>query len=77
MSDCPTAPNVAARLLTPREREVATYLVTGRPNKVIAIDLGISLRTAEAHRARIFRKLGVRNTLELACCLCRYGSDQR
>jgi len=68
---------VAARLLTPRERQVASYLVTGRPNKVVAIDLGISLRTAEAHRARIFRKLGVRNTLDLACSLCLHGSDSR
>ena len=68
---------VAARLLTPRERQVASYLVTGRPNKVVAIDLGISLRTAEAHRARIFRKLGVRNTLDLACSLCLHGADSR
>ncbi|MCD0504653.1 response regulator transcription factor [Bordetella petrii] len=62
--------------LTPRERQIVQYLAAGKPNKVVAIDLGISLRTAEAHRARIFRKLGVRNTLELACRLCRHGGGQ-
>lgn len=52
--------------LTSREREVAGYILQGRANKVIAIDLGISLRTVEAHRARIFHKLGVRHAVELA-----------
>jgi DNA-binding CsgD family transcriptional regulator len=51
--------------LTPREREVIPYIAEGRANKVIAIELGISQRTAEAHRARIFQKLGVRNAVEL------------
>ena len=74
MSDFPALPGAVARLLTPRECEVVPYLAMGQPNKVVAIELGISLRTAEAHRARILRKLGVRNTVELACCLCRHGS---
>lgn len=56
--------------LTPRERQLVGYIAQGRPNKVIAIDFGISMRTAEAHRARIFRKMGVRSALELACALC-------
>jgi DNA-binding CsgD family transcriptional regulator len=51
--------------LTPRERQVMPYIAEGRANKVIAIELGISQRTAEAHRARIFQKLGVRNAVEL------------
>jgi DNA-binding CsgD family transcriptional regulator len=51
--------------LTPRERQVVPYIAEGRANKVIAIELGISQRTAEAHRARIFQKLGVRNAVEL------------
>lgn len=59
--------------LTPRERQIVAYVAAGRPNKVIAIDLDISLRTAEAHRARIFDKLGVRNAMQLACRLCAYG----
>lgn len=52
--------------LTPREREVTGYLLHGCANKVIAMDLGISLRTVEAHRARIFDKLGVRHAVALA-----------
>ena len=43
--------------LTPRERQIVAYVAAGCPNKVIAIDLGISLRTVESHRARIFTKL--------------------
>ncbi len=59
--------------LTPREREIVGYVAAGRPNKVIAIDLGISLRTVEAHRSRIFTKLQVRNAMQLACRLCEHG----
>lgn len=59
--------------LTPREREIVAYVAAGQPNKVIAIDLAISLRTVEAHRARIFAKLGVRNAMQLACRLCAYA----
>jgi two-component system response regulator FixJ len=46
--------------LSPRERQVLDALVAGRPNKVIAYDLGISARTVEAHRARMMERLGVR-----------------
>jgi two-component system response regulator FixJ len=46
--------------LTPRERQVLEALVAGRPNKVIAFDLGISARTVEVHRARMMDRLGVR-----------------
>lgn len=59
--------------LTPREREIVSLVAAGQPNKVIAIDLGISLRTAEAHRARIFAKLDARNAMQLACRLCAHG----
>ncbi|CAK7046285.1 response regulator transcription factor [Kerstersia gyiorum] len=51
--------------LTARERQVLEYIAMGRSNKVVAIDLGISMRTVEKHRARIFSKLGVRNAVEL------------
>lgn len=70
-----TEPPGRVSRLTPRERQIVAYLAAGKPNKVIAIDLGISLRTAEAHRARIFRKLGVRNILELACHLCVFAQQ--
>jgi len=53
-------------VLTARERQVAGYVLNGSSNKVIAIDLGISLRTVEAHRSRIFRKFGVRHAVAFA-----------
>lgn len=73
MSSSLGLPDGVAGLLTPRERQVVSYLQSGLSNKVVAIELVISLRTAEAHRARIYRKLGVRNAVELACRLCRHG----
>lgn len=51
--------------LTMRECEVACYIVQGRANKYIAAELGVSQRTVEAHRSRIFTKLGVRNAVQL------------
>lgn len=53
-------------LLTAREREVMTLILAGKYNKVIADDLDISMRTVEAHRSRIFEKMGVRSAVELA-----------
>lgn len=63
--------------LTSRERDVLTYLVAGAANKVVAIELGISMRTVEAHRAHILRKLGVRNVMALACCVCPHRAAAR
>jgi two-component system, LuxR family, response regulator FixJ len=51
-------------LLSQREREVLDALVAGRPNKLIAFDLGISVRTVEVHRARMMDRLGVRQLAE-------------
>ena len=45
--------------LSPRERQVLNARASGHPNKVIAFDLGISLRTVEVHRARMMDRLGV------------------
>jgi two-component system response regulator FixJ len=56
------AQRVAA--LSRRERQVLDGLVAGRPNKVIAYDLGISVRTVEVHRARMLERLGTRQTAE-------------
>jgi two-component system, LuxR family, response regulator DctR len=52
--------------LTEREREVMRLVVDGRPNKLIADELDISVRTVEVHRARIFDKMGVKSAVELA-----------
>jgi two-component system response regulator FixJ len=62
----PEAEDAARRVatLSPREREVLDALVAGRPNKVIAFDLGLSVRTVEVHRARMMDRLGVRQLSE-------------
>ena len=52
--------------LSVREQEVMGLIQAGKLNKVIADDLGIALRTVEAHRAKIFEKMGVRSAVELA-----------
>ncbi|GGA51436.1 response regulator transcription factor [Pelagibacterium lentulum] len=51
--------------LTPREREVLQHLVEGKSNKEVGLDLGISPRTVEVHRARLMEKLCARNTADL------------
>ncbi|MDM4769117.1 response regulator transcription factor [Solimonas sp. SE-A11] len=51
--------------LTPREREVAERIVSGDANKVIAIDLDLSERTVELHRARIMQKMEARGLAHL------------
>ena len=48
------------------EREVMKRVLTGRPNKLIADDLQISVRTVEVQRARVFDKMHVRSAVELA-----------
>jgi len=50
--------------LSPREREVLDALVAGASNKVIAFDLGLSVRTVEVHRARMMDRLGTRQLAE-------------
>jgi two-component system response regulator DctR len=61
---CRDADPLAA--LTPRERAIAERIVGGKRNAVIADDLGISVRTVEVHRAKLFRRLDIRSAMELA-----------
>lgn len=59
-------------VLTARERDVIYPVAEGKSNKLIAMELGISMRTVEAHRARIFYKMGVRNAVQLARTVCQH-----
>ena len=52
--------------LTEREKSVMQCVVNGLPNKLVADQLNISVRTVEVHRARVFDKMGVKSAVELA-----------
>ena len=60
--------NLTTRLqeLTERERDVMQLVVQGLPNKLIADQLSISVRTVEVHRARVFEKMEIKSAVELA-----------
>jgi FixJ family two-component response regulator len=57
--------NVGLNQLTTRENEILERVLTGRTSKAIAAELGISLKTVEAHRAKIRTKMQVDNVIEL------------
>jgi DNA-binding NarL/FixJ family response regulator len=59
-----TAPSPSSTLTT-REREVLQLLVEGQSNKEVASSLGIGVKTAEAHRANLMKKLSVHSMSEL------------
>ena len=60
--------SLQARLagLTERERDVMRLVVSGLPNKLVADQLDISVRTVEVHRARVFDKMGAKSAVDLA-----------
>ena len=62
--------------LTDRERDVMRLVIDGKPNKLIADALDISVRTVEVHRARVFEKMDVKSAVELANLL-RDGDPPR
>jgi len=51
--------------LTPREREIVQLLAEGKSNKEVAAALGISVKTAEAHRANVMHKLNLQSLSDL------------
>ena len=51
--------------LTPREREVLALVTSGKANKMMAADLGLSQRTVEIHRARVMDKMGASSVAQL------------
>ncbi len=62
--------------LTGRESQVLELIVAGRLNKQIADDLGISIKTVEAHRANIMDKLGARTMADLMRIALRAGASR-
>lgn len=62
----PATPSLAvAKILTPREIEVARLVSEGLSSKEVASQLNLSVRTVEKHRANIMDKLGVREVASL------------
>jgi two-component system response regulator DctR len=62
--------------LSEREHAVMLLVAAGKLNKVIADTLCVSVRTVEVHRARVFEKLAVRSSAELASLLTRFEKDE-
>ena len=65
----------AAEILSKRELEVVRLIVNGDSSKQIALALGISQKTAQAHRQNIMKKLGISSTAELVQLAMREGLD--
>jgi len=61
----PEEAEAAVGRLTPREREIVQLLAEGKSNKEVAAALGISVKTAETHRAAVMRKLELKSLADL------------
>ena len=68
---------IRARLgsLTPREREVLQLMTRGKPNKVMAAELGLSQRTVEIHRAHVMEKTGASSIAQLVRMVLDSGAS--
>lgn len=60
-------------ILTPREMEVLTHVAEGKTNQEIANQLGISIKTVQAHRANVMEKLGLHDITQLVRFAIRHG----
>jgi FixJ family two-component response regulator len=65
------------QLLTPRERDVMDYVVSGRLNKQTALDLGITEATIKVHRARVMQKMGADSVASLTLMALSLGRIHR
>ncbi len=59
--------------LSPRERQVADLVVAGKPSKVIAAEINLSLKTVEVHRHNVMEKLEVGSVADLTRLLLEAG----
>ncbi|WP_322028351.1 response regulator transcription factor [Paraburkholderia sp. J76] len=60
--------------LTPREREVMALVVTGRPNKLVADELGAAEKTIKIHRARVMEKMKANSLADLVRLMTTFDS---
>ena len=67
------SPDNLVEPLTPREIGVLKLIVEGYTNRQIGIELGISIRTVEGHRANLYGKLGLRSRVELVRYAKQHG----
>jgi two-component system response regulator FixJ len=63
-------------LLSPREVQVLQGIVAGKQNKVISAELNISLKTVEAHRASVMKKMSVKSVPELVKLVLTNGVQE-
>jgi len=63
-------------LLSPREVQVLDGIVAGKQNKVISSELNISLKTVEAHRASVMKKMSVKSVPELVKLVLTNGVQE-
>ena len=70
-------PSSTLGLLSPREREVLKLIAEGHKNKEIAVDLCISLKTVEKHRANLMKKLDLHNAAALTAYAIEQGLVER
>lgn len=63
-------------LLSPREVQVLQGIVAGKQNKVISAELEISLKTVEAHRASVMKKMSVKSVPELVRLVLTNGVEE-
>lgn len=57
--------NIAFNNLSPQELRVVKMLATGKPRKIISKEMGLSIKTIDSYRSRIFDKLNIKNNIEL------------
>ena len=62
--------------LTARETQVVVGLRDGQPNKAIARNLGVSIRTVETHLEHVYLKVGIKSRVELALVASRFAGSK-